>query len=312
MYTILGSGFGIYGYLPAVIRHMGEELVLPMSYRAAIRSRPELRDCVEKVRYVSDREVALNTADQLIVALPPVAQAELINEIAGISTLRTIVLEKPVAPTPEASLGVHNILHAANKRVLVNYSFLYTGWHDRLVQFMASASPNDQISIDWRFRAHHFERRLGGWKTRANEGGGPVRFFGIHLIAVLAHFGYTEVSASRVEACGSDALTKWTATFAKTDGPEVAVTVDTNSDRSRFALHSTIPDANRLSVELTDVFAGQTPLLHPGEDRRVAVIARMLRSERPDAESELLYRKVISLWDRVERSGRPVADCREA
>ena len=44
MYSIIGSGFGLYGYLPAIIKLHKKGVVLPEKYKEKILLRPELKE----------------------------------------------------------------------------------------------------------------------------------------------------------------------------------------------------------------------------------------------------------------------------
>ena len=47
-FTILGSGFGLYGYLPALL-DLGHMVTLPTRYQAVVAGRPELSRFMSRV-----------------------------------------------------------------------------------------------------------------------------------------------------------------------------------------------------------------------------------------------------------------------
>jgi hypothetical protein len=48
MYTIVGGGFGLYGYFPAIVQQTGMKVLLNEKYRKTITSRPELNRFYKK------------------------------------------------------------------------------------------------------------------------------------------------------------------------------------------------------------------------------------------------------------------------
>ena len=73
VFTILGAGFGMYGYLPALM-DLRSKVVLPLRYRSVLAGRPELAQYVQKIVWSSDVEDALAKSSAAIVALRPVDQ----------------------------------------------------------------------------------------------------------------------------------------------------------------------------------------------------------------------------------------------
>ena len=68
MITIRGSGFGLYGYLPAVIGH---GVVLPLRYKDKLSQMPQARVLSDQVQWVADDQTAQEQADTIIIAIPP-------------------------------------------------------------------------------------------------------------------------------------------------------------------------------------------------------------------------------------------------
>jgi len=71
MFTVFGSGFGLYGYLPALIDTFGEPVALPESYRATVQARPELARCLPSIRWAADRDAALALANRALEIAGP-------------------------------------------------------------------------------------------------------------------------------------------------------------------------------------------------------------------------------------------------
>ena len=70
VFTILGSGFGMYGYLPALIE-CGMKVALPERYRSVIGGRTELVQYMPEVIWCAGTEEALALANGAVVAVRP-------------------------------------------------------------------------------------------------------------------------------------------------------------------------------------------------------------------------------------------------
>ena len=73
MYTIIGKGFGLYGYLPAVIQNKSR-LILPIEYKSTIENRDDIRKYLNYLIWADDISDAIFKADNIILAIPPMEQ----------------------------------------------------------------------------------------------------------------------------------------------------------------------------------------------------------------------------------------------
>ena len=78
--AILGSGFGLYGYLPA-LQALGCRVVLPLRYRSIIENRAELSGFAERIGWAADDTDAIDQADAVVVARRPADQSHLFNMV---------------------------------------------------------------------------------------------------------------------------------------------------------------------------------------------------------------------------------------
>lgn len=294
MYTIVGSGFGLYGYLPALVEGLGEEVVLPRAYEAKVRARPELERAMAGVRWVADAEAALGEATAIVIATPPARQLEVAVRCAALPRIERMVLEKPVAVTPVLAHALLEQLRAAGKRVRVGYTLLDTEWHRELRWPRAGG----EVALTWTFMAHHFATDLASWKRKHDQGGGALRFFGVHVIALLAHHGYEAVLSSSLEGGASGEPERWNGVFAGPGRPDCRVRVDSRSEAKRFE----IAVAGGISVvALQEPFERERA--EAGVDPRVGVLLRLLRSfESQDRPWDNLYARTNDLWRRVEEA----------
>jgi predicted dehydrogenase len=290
--AILGSGFGLYGYLPAL---QGERcrVVLPERYRAVVAGRAELSGLAAGVLWVADEKEALDLADAVVVARRPADQAGLITELLDRPRLRRLLLEKPLAPSPGAAMHLQDKLELSDKIVRIGYSLGFTGWGRQLTT-RAAASLGD-IRIGWRFRAHHYATGQSNWKRFHAQGGGALRFYGIQLISLLAAIGFDRASASSIASALSDEAESWRATLSNGKGAACEIELDSNSAQTEFSISAPL---SGLEISLPDPFDG---VASGGQDRRVPVLSllcrELLTSEQPLHQH---YRKTIELWRAIE------------
>ena len=296
VFTVVGSGFGLYGYLPAVADTFRSPVLLPERYRAKVEARPELRPYRDLIRWTPDTELALAQATGVVIATPPHRQVEVAERSLELPGIQVLVLEKPLAPTPSASHALLDAVRRSLRRYRVGYTFLYTDWAQDLS--WPSADAVREVTMTWTFMAHHFANNLHNWKRAHAEGGGPLRFFGVHLLALLARQGYRDVVESTLEGVVAGEPERWRAVFSGDGLPKCRVLVDSRSDAMVFRI-----DAGQTVVDIGYPYAGGRA---EGEaDRRVGVLKRFLATlQEPDEPFESFYRAVGELWDAVERTTR--------
>lgn len=297
MYAIVGSGFGLYGYLPAVVGGQDETVVLPRAYKSKVLARTELAHTLSHIRWVDDEITALSLASTVVIAVPPQRQFELVSRCLTLPRIEKLVLEKPLAVTPALAAELVSELDRAKKRYRIGYTLLNANWHRGLV--WPKVSSEAVISICWTFMAHHFASRLLTWKRTHLKGGGVLRFYGVHLIALVAYHGYDRVRYSSLEGENPLEPERWNAIFMGSDLPECHVHVNSRSSSKQFKIdyRDAIQDKGILKIE--DPFEGETRI--DGGDARVGALKKVLKTfEEDDRSFELFYKRVNALWQKVE------------
>jgi len=301
--AILGSGFGLYGYLPALVKGCGQRVVLSERHREPFAQRPELARFADDIVWERDEASALDRAEGVVLALPPSRQAEWIPRCVERPNLEHILVEKPLATSPEAAAALLEELVRSGKVIRIGYTFRYTDWAERMTAALKQSRGSKRLLIQWSFLAHHFRHDLGNWKRFHKSGGGAIRFYGIQLLALLAERGYQTVVSSRSFVNSPDVIDKWTASFSGPELPECDIALDTRSATEKFnaeLLFSRNPGA--VFADLRDPFDSSTsPESADGFDRRVPALSRLCRSLwEQTSDEELWYKATIDLWRSVE------------
>ena len=305
MFAILGSGFGLYGYLPALIDGCGETVLLPRRYESRLRGRPELADYLGAVRWARDEEDSLDVASGAVLALPPRVQSEWVERCLSRANIERLVLEKPLAVTPAQAESLLKALRASNRMFRIAYTFRHTPWGATLRGALAQRTENAQLALRWSFEAHHFRHHATTWKRRHSEGGGVIRFYGIHVIALLAELGYREVLSSRVFGKLRDEPDEWHAAFGGAGLPSCDVEIRTRSKHPEFTgkMSDKAGDAASLSWGLLSPF-GPDPANENrrGLDERIVTLQHLCRSLwAEDRHLYDSYAEANRLWALVER-----------
>lgn len=305
MFTILGSGFGSYGYLPALVE-ASAEVALPIRYRDAVGGRPELSGYLQQVVWCSDVDDALTRSSGVVIALRPEDQARWVPRLTEMPNIRRLILEKPLAPTPESAASLLMAVENAGKRYRVGYTFRFTPWAGNLSAALAGSA--DSISFDWNFLAHHYRADLANWKRFSSHGGGALRFYGIQAIALLSELGYDDVATSTVSGASDDEVEHWEATFT---GPNLCPCVlklgsrETNTS-FRVAAHNKGQAVQTLADQhdpFTSAYSGAVP----GQDARVGVLRQLCDSFSDSDEGHAeRHKAILALWAAVETKSQRI------
>ncbi len=301
--AILGSGFGLYGYLPALVDGCGQNVVLPSRYRQRFEERPELQGFVKNIQW-EDEDAIFASVKGLVIALRPSDHYRIIPQLLKASNIERLIIEKPLAHSPEFAQEVFSKLTDSDKAFRIGYTFRYTHWGKELLSAIKTISSDDVISIDWQFMAHHFRHNLLNWKRSNEEGGGVIRFYGIHMIALLAELGYETVNTSNTSGLSANEIEKWTAMFTGPELPTFKVRIDSNSAINRFSVEHT-SDISQVPIQTyanqTDPFAVSYANKPGAPDSRIPLLTALCQSLWNNDDVYGWYDSTIKLWLEIEK-----------
>lgn len=307
-FAILGSGFGLYGYLPALVLS-GQTVILPKRYQERFNHRKELEQFKDHVKWESDENSALDVADGVLLALNPLQQMHWLPICLKKKKINKLLLEKPLASSPvKARKSLHQ-LQKSNLQFRIGYLFRDTSWGQALRTQLKNNLSIKELNIEWHFMAHHFLHNIQTWKRFHDSGGGVIRFYAIHLIALLAELGYKKIVSSEVVKSDLDSdnkYIKWQGTFTGKNLPLCHITVDTHALHNSFCINQTsLVDHQALCiVNLSDPF--QTDDLFSTQlDKRIPLLTNLCKSLLNSTENYFdWYFSTIELWYEVEKNMR--------
>jgi hypothetical protein len=306
MTGIIGGGFGLYGYLPAVMQH-DEKVGLLSRVKEKFFSRDELTIFQERVTFFDDFDFFLRSISKLVISIPPHEQSQILQKILTYDNIKFLFLEKPIDTDPIAAIELEKQLALAKKNYAICYSFLYTDWYNELKNLILKNEGHiNRINLEWKFKAHHYKNDVKTWKRNVKEGGGVIRFYGIHIIAILASLDFENIVKSKVYGSSSEDLSRWELSIAnKRDNIIFTINIDCNSDLDVFSVESF--DKNDLKID--EVTNQPSPFgdgyFKLGDiDSRAVIISNYMSyiNSLETLENEyVLYEKVNHLWENMER-----------
>jgi predicted dehydrogenase len=293
---ILGGGFGLYGYLPALAGLGVREFFVPARHRAFMEGRHDIREYASLIRWCDDSATLVSSVESLVLAVPPLQQEDIVMKLCAGRHLKQLVMEKPVAHSP--SCGDSVIASARDVATSVRIAFIckHAPWAIALLDNCQNY-PTGMISIEWTFMAHHLKTNMETWKARHENGGGALRFYGIHLIALLAEASFRTVVNSELTFDEQGRAIRWAARFRSPNGSTAAVTVDCSSGEQRFRIRRRTPVGEYL-VELPNPFAEFDSAT---SDCRIAPLQALLQTfSQPNERYYDLYSSANELWMKAE------------
>ena len=185
-FLIIGSGFGIYGYLPAIYKN-SKKIFLNIKYKKKIEKRVELIRYLKKVIWYFDIKDIKNKINYVVIAQNPKKQFLIIKKLLCFFKPKHIFLEKPISNTPNESLKFVKFLKKKKIRFSVGFLFTYLKWYKYIKENLSS---NQKFEINWRIK---FNKKNNLWKSNHKEGGGLVRFYSIHFFRLFHNLNLTKI-----------------------------------------------------------------------------------------------------------------------
>ena len=193
-----GSGFALNVYLPALINLGAKKIFISKNQIQNLSSPKVLEEYKNYILYFDENEHQDQLFDYTIIAVPPEKQYSLIFHDKNINKTNTLILEKPLASSPIKAFEILKKLKTLKVPYLINYSFRYAFWYKKLSSEIYKLPKNIELFFEWKFKARHFIHKRETWKKIHSKGGGAIRFYGIHLIAILGDMGYLQIEDANV------------------------------------------------------------------------------------------------------------------
>ena len=277
----------MYGYLVAIsyieetrkIYILEKNLPLILNLRISKKTKAKIVAC-------KSQDELITNGDVIVIARRPIDQMNIIQNNIQLLKTKILLLEKPLAPSPNEAAKLLNILESEKIKFSVGFLFQYLHWPDLIFQ---QDGQRKEIEISWNLVDHG---KLG-WK-KDQHGGGAVDLLGIHILAIMPLHNFS-VTDSKVYLNKSGREDRWHARFKK---KSLLVNLELNSDCEKNFF--------KISVGDVVIYQDQTPYgkeFSPGAlDNRLGPLKTYIDSAISNQNSykELeLNRKIICLWEQV-------------
>lgn len=235
-FSILGGGFGIYGYAAAFCElEFCKKIITLEKYRPQIEKHIN-ESYFNKFEFVSHPDNLLKDFTILNLALPPFEQEKYLNH-NDILNGEHLFLEKPLATSPEKSLELCQRLINNKVNFSIGYLFIFTKWF-QILKSNLNDSQVSSIKIKWTFKAHHYSNDLKNWKRYHEQGGGVLRFYGIHLVAVLSLLKFSNILEDdlSMDIVDCDEIPRLSLSFMNDKNQTIHLLVDSDCEETIFEI----------------------------------------------------------------------------
>jgi hypothetical protein len=193
IFGVLGSGFGLYGYVPALVE-LGHSVVLPKKYEEKVLSRPELEAYVDQITFAATENEIVNHVDHLVFAKTPTLQIEFLRSFDGFQG--KLFLEKPLAKSIREHSEILGFLNKKKIDFYIAYLFSTTFWFEAVKASLSDEQFKEEIFIEWAILRPNIP-----WKDDPISGGGLIQFYAIHFAKVFSDLALKIIS-SRITNSG--------------------------------------------------------------------------------------------------------------
>jgi hypothetical protein len=187
---ICGSGFGLYGYLPSISK-FSTNVYLDKRYKKIFNLRKELSKFESKIIWYNKINKIILKIDYLVIAKRPKDQLNIVKSILkNKNNIKHFFLEKPISVNPKKTLELINIFDKKKINYSIGFLFEYVNWYKLIKKNLQSKGKND-ISIEWNIKNNI--NSLRSWKYDYKQGGGLLRYYGIHFIKLFSDLNLKKI-----------------------------------------------------------------------------------------------------------------------
>ncbi len=185
---IIGSGFGLYGLLPAfnsikncqVTCICGEKTDRLVKYCQSIN----LENIYSDWRIMLENE----NLDAIALAVPPSVQYEIAK--VAIKKKINVFAEKPLAANYNQAKEL--LFLAQKKRITHAVDFIFPEIEEwqKVKQIIDKKTYGKlkHISVNWNFLSYNIKNKISSWKTNPERGGGALSFYFSHALYYLEYY----------------------------------------------------------------------------------------------------------------------------
>jgi len=185
--AIIGSNFGVSGYLPAIKKNKNYKIVLICC--RSDKSFLKLKKKFTKIEISKNWKIAFNkNIDVVICSTTPKVQEKIINY--NFKLKKSIIFEKPISSNYQKSFLILKKLVKYKIKSEVNLTFLN---HNLFITLKKIIDGNKlgiikKIFINWSLKNNSLLKKNYSWKIDSKQGGGIKNIYLIHILTYCYFF----------------------------------------------------------------------------------------------------------------------------
>ena len=215
---------------------------------------------------------------------------------------KKVIIEKPLACNPIQAIGLINYLIENNVKFRIGYLFKYCSWFNELQTFVShNKYQSGIIKVHWNFFAYHYANKIDTWKKYNSQGGGVLRFYGIHLIAILIELNFNKLLYSEIRIDGFEEFFVWKAIYEDPFGKKIEINVDVKSTKTEFEIYGCYSSKN-LRIHKNNPFESTEAKneFFENDIRSLKILSLIKSFESENIETYDIYKKINQMWKQTE------------
>ena len=288
---ILGSGFGLYGYLVALREGKFKNPIYTLAkYKKIFSQRKDIAKYQKNIFFCKDERDVIDRSYYLIFAKRPLDQQKFLNKI--LNKKKELFIEKPIATTPKKSIEIIKLLKKNKIKFKIGFLFYYQDWFQKLIK-----SNNQLIKINWNFYSSDLKKKKNTWKINDQipGGGGIINFYGIHFIFLITFLGKIKNIKSKLIYNKKKLPVKWNlhVTFYRNKELFLNISIDNNENLFKISTNNK-----------KNFYIGKSPFKNSNyNDLRIkSLILHFLNRKNFDTK----YLDHINIWKKIINSTKKI------
>jgi len=183
--AIVGSNFGLRGYLPAINKIRGLNIKIICSRNKNKIPFKKIENFEHETNW---KNIFKKNIDLIILAVPPKLQEQII--LYNLKYKKKIIFEKPISSNYLTSKKIVEKLKINKIKSDINLTYLNHPLFQKTKKLIDNKSLGKVINYNvyWDFVSSDFNNKIKSWKTDEKNGGGIKNIFLTHVLAYSEFF----------------------------------------------------------------------------------------------------------------------------
>ena len=284
---ILGSGFGLYGYLPAV-EVVSKKIFLEYKYKNKLQNLKISKKIFNKIYWYKNESNIIDKINIAVIAYPPILQSKKIKQLFKNKKLvRYLFLEKPIDKNPIAARKLIKFLIKNKVKFSFGFIFKYLAW-SKLINKKKNLK---NVKIIWNIKK---KNASNSWKYKSKFGGGLIRYYGIHFLKLFSENNFHKILINDLKK------NHWTLQIQNSKKTVITLIIK-YSNKDKFLI----------KTQNKNLISAPTPIIEnivsKKIDPRVKILKRYINQKiRQNGDNYTESLKFVNFWSKIESSFKVV------